>query len=215
MKTLKRWTTGIFSRVDWAVSQIENQEALINSALKESREAVAKAKVQMARVRQDGVRLEQALQTEEDSVSRWRKRAVQCGKSDEARALECLKRSKLAMAQSDRLAGRVQEHRQVEEQLAKDVAALEGRFSELLEKRNLLRVRQSRADAMTSIQACHSESGAEVDEIFERWEIRVTEKELGTEAVVSVDPLEESFSMAESEAELQDELQQLLGEQNS
>ena len=215
MKTIKRWTTGIFSRVDWAVSQIENQEALINSALKESREAVAKAKVQMARVRQDGVRLEKALQTEEDNVSRWQMRAVQCGKSDEARALECLKRSKLATVQRDRLAGRVQEHRQVEKQLAKDVAALEGRFAELLEKRNLLRVRQSRADAMTSIQACNSESGADVDEIFERWEIRVTEKELGTEAVVSVDPLEESFFMAESEAELQDELQQLLGEQNA
>ena len=213
MKTLKRWTTGIFSRVDWAVSQIENQEALINSALKESREAVARAKVQMGRVRQDGNRLQQALQAEESNVMRWRSRAGQVAGTDENRALECLRRSKLAEAQRDRLVSRVQEHRQIEQQLDRDVAALENRFKELLEKRNLLRVRQSRAEALTGIQEFSSESGSEVDEIFERWEVRVTEKELATESAVMVDFLEESFAAEESDAELRSELSELLAEQ--
>ncbi len=215
MKTIKRWTTGIFSRVDWAVNQIENQEALINGVLKESREAVAKAKVHMARVQQDGARLQQALLVEEENILRWRSRATQSAKTDEQRALECLKRSKLAVAQRDRLALRVKEHRQIEERLGKDVATLEGRLTECLEKRNLLRVRQSRAEALTSIQTCHAEAGSDVDDIFDRWEIRLTEKELATEAVGSVDSFEESFVVAESDAELRSELQQLLESQNA
>lgn len=213
MKTFKRWTTGIFSRVDWAVSQIENQEALINSALKDSREAVAKAKVQLGRVRQDGVRLQQKLQTEEENISRWRERATQIAKTDEQRALECLKRSKKAIQQRDQFQVRVKEHGQVEQQLAKDVAGMEERLAELTEKRNLMRTRQSRAEALTNIQACSSETGTEVDDIFDRWEMRVTEKELTTESTLSADSFEESFVVEETESELREELQQLLDQE--
>lgn len=213
MKTIKRWTTGIFSRVDWAVSQIENQEALINSALKESREAVARAKVQMGRVRQDGNKLRRRLQTEEENVSRWRERAVKTAAIDEARALECLQRCKRAEHQRDQLRQRVAEHEQVESQLAGDVCGMEERLAELVEKRNLMRTRQSRAEALSNIQTGSIETGSDVDDIFDRWEIRVTEKELTSECGINSDPLEESFADSESEAELREELQQLLGKQ--
>lgn len=213
MKTLKRWTTGIFSRVDWAVSQIENQEALINGTLKDSREAVAKAKVQMGRVRQDGAKLHQKLQKEEENIIRWRDRATQIAKTDEQRALECLKRSKKAEQQRNQLQTRVNEHNQVEQQLARDVGYMEERLAELVEKRNLMRTRQSRAEALTNIQACSSETGTEVDDIFDRWEMHITEKELMTECAISSDPLEESFVMEETESELREELQQLLEQQ--
>jgi len=213
MKTLKRWTTGIFSRVDWVVSQIENQEALINSALKDSREAVAKAKVQMGRVRQDGARLRQKLQTEEENIVRWRDRATQIAKTDEQRALECLKRSKKAEQQRFQLQARVKVHNQAEQQLAREVGCMEERLAELVEKRNLMRTRQSRAEALTNIQACSSEVSTEVDDIFDRWEMRVTEKELTTACAISSDPLEESFVIEETESELREELQRLLDQQ--
>ncbi|PLY00776.1 MAG: hypothetical protein C0622_08275 [Desulfuromonas sp.] len=213
MRTIKRWTTGIFSRVDWAVSQIENQEALINSALKESRETVAKAKVQMGRVRQDGEKLRQRLQSEEEGIVRWRERAIQVAKSDEQRALECLKRSKKAEQQRDQLLLRVKEHTQVEQQLAKDVGIMEERLTELMEKRNLMRTRQSRAEALNNIQTCSSVGNSDVDDIFDRWEMRVTEKELATECAIGTDPLEESFVSEETETELRDELRQLLNQQ--
>jgi phage shock protein A len=209
MKTIKRWTTGIFSRVDWAVSQIENQEALINSSLKESRAAVAKAKVQMGRVRQDGNKLRQRLQEEEQAVERWRERAVRIAKTDEPRAVECLRRCKQAEQKCIQLRQRVREHELVETQLAKDVGQMEEKLAELLEKRNLMRTRQSRAEALTNIQAGCSEASSELEEIFDRWEIRVTEKELTGECSIAEDPLEEAFVSDETEAELREELKQL------
>ncbi len=213
MKVVKRWTSGIFSRVDWAVSQIENQEALINSALRESRESVAKAKVQLGRVRQDGKKLRQRLQDQEQSAERWRERAVDSAKSDEQRAMECLRRSKQATQVSEQLRRRVNEHEQVESQLSKDIGAMEEKFAELVEKRNLMRTRQSRAEALTSIQSSCADTSSELDEIFDRWEIRVTEKELSGECGISTDPLEESFICAEDDAQLREELKQLTDEQ--
>ncbi len=209
MKTIKRWTSGIFSRVDWAVSQIENQEALINSSLKESREAVAKAKVQMGRVRQDGNKLRQRLQNEEQNVERWRERAVQTAKTDEQRAVESLRRCKRAEQIREQLKQRVSEHEQVEMQLSKDVASMEEKLAELMEKRNLMRTRQSRAEALTSIQTGCCDASSELEDIFDRWEIRVTEKELSGECSVTTDPLEESFISAENEEELREELKHL------
>ena len=213
MKTIKRWTTGIFSRVDWAVSQIENQEALINNALKESRAAVAKAKVQMGRVRQDGNKLRQRLREEEQAGERWRERAVKIAKTDESRAVECLRRCKRSEQQREQLRLRVSEHEQVEAQLAKDVGSMEEKLAELMEKRNLMRTRQSRAEAMTNIQAGCIDAGNELDEIFDRWEIRVTEKELTGDCAIVGDPLEDAFASDESEAELREELKQLIENQ--
>lgn len=209
MKVVKRWTSGIFSRVDWAVSQIENQEALINSALREARESVAKAKVQLGRVRQDGKKLRQRWQEEKQSAERWRDRALQSAKTDEQRAMECLRRSKWAQQTSEQMQQRGNEHDQIEMQLMKDVSNMEEKLAELVEKRNLMRTRQSRAEAATSIQSGCVDTGNELDEIFDRWEIRVTEKELSGECGLTGDPLEESFLSAEDDAQLREELKQL------
>ncbi len=214
MKLIKRWTSGIFSRVDWAVSQIENQEALINSALRESREAVARAKVQMGRVRQDGKKLRQRLQEEEQAVDRWRERAIQTAKSDEQRAMECLRRCKQAEQRTAQLRQRVKEHSQVETQLVKDVRAMEEKLAELTEKRNLMRTRQSRAEAMSNIQSSCIDTSGELDEIFDRWEVQVTERELHGECALDCDPLEEAFVCEEDEAQLRDELQRLTKQQD-
>ncbi len=168
MKVFKRWTSGVFSRVDWMVSQIENQEALINSALQESREAVARAKVQLGRVRQDGIKLRQRCQNEEQAVGTWRERAMQSAKADEQRAMECLRRSKGSEKLSGQLRQRVNEHEQVEAQLSKDVRSMEEKLAGLLEKRNLMRTRQSRAEALTSISGNCAAPSDELDEIFDR-----------------------------------------------
>ena len=96
MLLYKRLKMGIVSRIDWMVGQIENHEGLVNGVIIETRQALAKAKVQLARVREDGTRLRDRLATEADARQKWRDRARQCCNEDEKRALECLKRSKLA-----------------------------------------------------------------------------------------------------------------------
>lgn len=209
MKIIKRWTAGVTSRVDWMVSQVENQEALVNSALRDARQSAARAKVQLGRVQQDGQRLRQRLQKEELAVATWRDRAVQVNETDENKAMECLRRSKRAEQLAEQLKQRLTEHEQVEQQLAKDVGVMEEQLSALVEKRNLMRTRQSRAEAVKNIQGGADAFSTDLDDIFERWETRVTEKELIGSCSVEADSLEEAFVTQEEESSLREELKKI------
>ena len=212
MKILKRWTAGVTSRVDWMVSQVENQEALVNSALQEARQSAARAKVQLGRVKQDGQRLRQKLHDTERSVSSWRDRAIQTGQEDEDKAVECLRRSKRAELLAGQLQQRLVEHEQVEQQLGKDVRSMEEQLGALIEKRNLMRTRQSRAEAVKSIQGSTEALSTDLDTIFERWETRVTEKELAGACCIDTDSFEEAFASEEEASDLRAELSELIKE---
>ncbi len=212
MNIIKRWTAGVSSRVDWMVSQVENQEALVNSALREARQSAARAKVQLGRVQQDGNQLRQRLQNEEQSVTTWRDRAIQTKESDENKALECLRRSKRSEQLAGQLKQRLTEHVQVEQQLAKDVRTMEEQLQALAEKRNLMRTRQSRAEAVKTIQGNADRVSTDLDDIFERWETRVTEKEFAGACSIQFDTLEQDFVSQEEENALRDELKSLTGD---
>ncbi len=211
MNIIKRWTAGVTSRVDWMVSQVENQEALVNSALRDARQSAARAKVQLGRVQQDGQRLRQRLQKEELATTSWRERAIQTGKDDEKKAIECLRRSKRSEQLAEQLRQRLIEHEQVEQQLGKDVRAMEEQLNALAEKRNLMRTRQSRAEAVKTIQGGADALSTDLDDIFERWETRVTEQELVGSCSLQIDPLEDDFVSQEEESALREELQKITG----
>lgn len=211
MNIFKRWTASVSSRVDWMVSQVENQEALVNSALKEARQSAARAKVQLGRVRRDGEVLRSKHRETEQAVIVWRERAVKANATDEAKALECLRRSKRAEQQQEQVRRRLDEHEQIEQQLAKDVNSMEEQLAALVEKRNLMRTRQSRAEAVQSIQGGSESLATDLDDIFERWETRVTEKEIAGACSVTTDSFEESFATSEEDDSLRAELAQLTG----
>jgi len=166
----KRWTVGVASGVDRMVGRIENQEALVNAAVKDLQRSGARAKVQLARVRQDGINLRHELADAEESEKQWRERARRTADSDEDRAIECLRRAKAENRKVAALRRRLDVHATVEEQLRKDTRKVETHLSELKEKRNLMRTRQSRADALSSVTDFGAPLGMEVEEIFDRWE---------------------------------------------
>ena len=208
MARFKRWTRGVVSSIDEFVVQIENHEAQVTSALRELEQAVARAKVQLQRVERDGKALEQSVTEERESVVRWRDRALR--EPEEERALECLRRHKRAEIRARELERRLLEHQRVEQQLRRDVRTLEIRLGELREQRNLMRTRQSRADAFEVAQGSFGSGALELGDVFERWETRVTESEVASGCLTaSLDSFEDSFVDAEEEAALKLELRAL------
>lgn len=209
MYFFKRWTSALVSRVDWMAAQVENQEALVNSAIREAQQATAKAKVQLARVHGDGNKLRNRLEEEQQAEQRWRDRARSCAEEDEAKALECLRRSKQAGKQAGQLKGRIEEHQRVEHQLQADVQTLQERLAELVEKRNLMRTRESRASAMKTVSEVMVPMNDGLDDIFERWDTRITEAEIISSCCEQSDPLDSDFVTAEEEDALRAELEEL------
>lgn len=210
MTRIKRWTAAFASRIDRLASQVENHEALVESAIHEVNRAAARAKVQLARVRQDGSRLRNRLAELQQAEAMWRDRARRSASDDEGVALECLHRSRAARRQAADIERRIAEHEEAERQLAGDVATVEQRLSSLTEQRNVMRTRQSRAEALSAIRSATSSCADEVGELFYRWEMRVTEAELAGSCVAAHDPLEASFASDEEKAELRAELAELM-----
>lgn len=209
MKLIKRWSTALTSRVDWMVTQVENQEALVDSAIRDAQKAAARAKVQLGRVRSDGQKLKARHDEEMQAASKWKDRARQCADKDEQKAMECLRRNKRSIALTAQLQARLQEHQRVEQQLTKDVQTIQDSLSGLMEKRNLMRSRQSRAEAVSSISAVTAPIQNDLEDIFERWETRITETEIAGDCNLQGDILEDSFSSTEEDEDLRAELEEL------
>jgi len=204
----KRFTSGFLSSIDGFIAQVENHEALATSALRELEQGVGRSKVQLARVGRDGAALRQALAEEREASVRWRERAKR--ETEEARALECLRRAKRSDARSLELSTQATEHERIEEQLKRDVQTLEVRVVELRQQRNTMRTRQSRAEALVIVGGSGGANSGEIGDIFERWEERVAESEVHSGCVnVSADTLDEELTSAEDEAALKRELEAL------
>ena len=212
MQRIRLWTAGLLSRVDWMVAQVENHEAIAQSAIREVQQSAARAKVQLARVRRDGGGLREQLAEAREAAVTWRERARRIAAEDEDSAVECLRRSKTAERRATRLTQRLADHERVEKQLARDVQAVEQRLSTLKEQRNLLRTRQARAEALSSVARASQPLSTEVGEVFERWETRVMERELEGECAVSDDgdDFEDGFTSEEERRALRAELDDLL-----
>jgi phage shock protein A len=213
MSRWRHWSAGLISRVDWMVSMVENHEALADSAIRDLQRHAARAKVQMGRVRADGRNLRERLEQEREAAKVWSERARRLGREDEDRAIACLSRSKLAARREAELEQRLAEHERIEAQLGGDLRRVEERLTALRSQRYLMRTRQSRADALAAVGDCPA--GQDLDDIFDRWDARITERELvaGCGDVAQGaddDSLDFELSRQEVDASLREELAALL-----
>lgn len=214
MRYLKRWTSGVFSRIDSFVAQVENHEALANEALKKLQQTTARAQVQLKRVREDGQRLQLQCAEQREQALRWRQRAKR-SVADDTRAMECLRREKAAQRAVDELERRLQEHERIEQQLIADVRSLDTRLATLKEQRNLMRTRQSRAEAMGFAQGDAVQLTGDIDDMFDRWEVRITQAEsAGGVGLSTQDTFEGEYATKEEQEELRRELDEMRREEH-
>jgi phage shock protein A len=210
MKTIRRWTTSLVTSFDSMISQVENHEALVNASIKEVQQAGARAKVQIGRVRQDGQQMRKRLLELRAQDEQWGERALRTATLDEQKALQCMKRKKRIEREISDLETQLVEHTRLEKQLSADLVLIDDKLIRLRQQRNLLRTRQSRAEALKTLQQDDSGIISEIDDIFERWEVKVAEYEATSSSTPFVaDELEHEFAGDEEKDDLKQALQEL------
>lgn len=210
MSLIRRISASITSSVDRAVSKVENHDAIINAALRDTQHAAARSRVRLERVRKDGNALKARRNELELAITRWSGRARSVASSDEAKAIECLRRRKECQAQLEHLETSIEKHDELEARIAEQVKKIEARIGEVTHQRNMMRSRQSVADAMRAIHSIEGVSYGEIEDTFDRWEINLGETEILTGANAAVDPLDSAFLAEEDAADLRAELEELL-----
>lgn len=210
MSLIRRISTSITSSVDRAVSKVENHDAIINAALRDTQQAAARSRVRLERVRKDGHNLKTRRANLQQAVMRWSDRAKSVASSDETKALECLRRRKECELQLRQLEDAIDKHDELETRIGEQVKKIEARVGEVAQQRNMMRSRQSVADAMRTINNIEGVSYGEIEDTFDRWEINLGETEIFMGASSNTDRLETEFLAEEDTAELRAELEVLL-----
>jgi phage shock protein A len=211
MNRMERWTMSVTSWVDGVLAQVENHEAAVSSAIGRVRQATARARVQLKRVERDQQAMRDTLLEEEKAIDAWRRRAKAA--DDETVALECLRRHKAAERRVLRLRQRLGEHERSHKELSDGIRILNGRLSELTERKNLMRTRQSRAQASHGMASTTGPIG-DLEDVFERWEARVGEIEIASDCAEPVDLFEAEIEAVEDSASLRLELEELRAERS-
>jgi len=210
MSLIRRISATLTSSVDRAVSKVENHDAIVNAALRDTQQAAARSRVRLERVRKDGHALKNRYQSLQLAETRWTERARKLATSDEAKALECLRRRKECVTQLRNLKDSIEKHEELEARIAAQVKKIEARIGEVAHQRNMMRSRQSVAEAMRAIHNIEGVSYGEVEETFDRWEINLGETEILLGASSASDPLESEFLAEEDTEALRAELDELM-----
>ena len=211
MKAIRRLTTSIVTSFESMISQVENHEALVESAIREVKETAARAQGQIVRVRKDGAAMKNRITELQQQITLWGDRAAKAATLDRQKAIECLRRRKRLEQEHADLSKQVVEHAKLERQLADDLGVIEEKLSRLKVQRNLLRTRQTRAEALGTLHQDDSRIISELDDVFDRWESKVSEYEyLANCGGTQKDEIEEQFTREESNEELSHELDELL-----
>lgn len=212
MQLIKRWASTVSASFESIVSQLENHESLVGAALKEMLQAEARAKVQVNRVAQDGQAMQRRIAELTELEQVWQDRAVNTHSEDKEAALECMRRRAYVKGEREQLTRQLLEQSQMEKQLRQDLQHLHQRIDELKRKKNVLSARESRAQAIKAGQLGDIGIIAEIDDILDRWEIRIGENE-GYRP--TVDTFEAGFKSEEERIALQMALDELLASQNT
>ena len=209
MSLIKRIYTTVSAQIDGVVSEIENHDAVIESAIRDNQRSLARAKVRLNRLQADGRRLRQRLDRLRSAERQWSSRAKTNAEGDEQIALKCLQKRRSCRQKITGIEDALVEHEAAENRLSRDISTLEKRLHEINQQRNLMRTRESAAEAMRTFNAIKSCSGLNIDDTFEKWETRVMEAELASGDTRSTDDLEERFIEEEGIEELKLELDAL------
>lgn len=204
MSLIKRLTLAVSSRVEQLVGEIENHDAVVEAGIRECRRLYARAAVRHTRMRAEGERLCARRDGLKREAVAWRERARTT--ADEEQALECLRRARQAAEQAQSLDQACARHAALEQRLAEEIARLRQRVADLEHRRQLMRSRAVTADAASRIRDTEDGTRLDLDEVFERWEVKVTEAEIESDAAPPTDAFAAGFTAEEERAALRAEL---------
>ena len=218
MSILKRFVTTVHASVDRTLAGIENHEAVVDAALTESRQALARAKVRLARLEKDGMEQRNCVTELVTEIEIWNERARSVATADREKALACIQRRRLCEQALHSAKAQMHEHGKIIKRVRDSISESSGRVQTLQAQRNQMRSREAAAHAGQIVHKLDGRVGDDVEAAIERWEVSVGQAELMTDRyplTERYDELAEHFISEEENNLLETELEMLLNEEGN
>lgn len=134
----------------------------------------------------------------------WEERAKRVASQDATKALECVRRRQRYLAQAGKIEEQAIAHIKLERQLNADLGVVQEKLSTLRQQRNIMRTRESRAEALRVVHSIDSSTIGEIDDIFDRWEARISACEAHVDSAIpsETDDLSIQYTLKEETEEL-------------
>jgi phage shock protein A len=192
MRLFHRLQQTLSIQVGSLLDQVENQEAVVVATIGEVERGSSRVRVHRKGCERRIDDLERAIAQHESDARLWRDRARRL-KEDREKALECLRRVRVAEALAATAREQVDKQRALLESLREDERAIEGQLGELRRRRAQLSSREARTDAQAGVADL-----GDINGVFDRWEARIEGREVVAE---SRTPGKDSFARKLSEEE--------------
>ena len=218
MSGIKRTLRSIFYRVDQVVGEMENHDALIEAAIREQQKKLSAARLECNRIIKQSEKTRGQVRELTARRDKWQARAINEAPNDEERALACLQQRENLDEQIIRLRQMDSQYESANQKLREDIRRAETELVALKQKHQLMRARQSTADALGKFGDVGETRLDEVESSFDRWELKISQGELNAnESFIDsdADGLECVYVKEESQAELKIKLKALLESENS
>lgn len=213
MSIIKRITASVSASLEQAVGAMENHDAIIESALRDGRDAAARLKLQVRQIREQRQRDETRQDTLEQEAGRWEARAAATAEADRQRAIECLRRRDQARRELAGLRAAVEQSREQERNTERELDALTRRLQAMEARRRELNGRQLGTKGRAAIDLTGLDAGEDVRRAFDRWELDISRAEMATGQTPAVaeprDALQDAFERDEEAQRLNAELERL------
>lgn len=213
MSLFKRLSVSFRSHLDEAVTRIENHDAVIDAALQESRDAIARLKLQQSRLNKKVETIDTQLETLHSDEQSWVRRAKSLAKSDEAQAVVCLERRDRCIEQIKQLQQQREQCNEMTFRLANNLLKLEQKLIGDEQRLQEFRGRDLSAKAEHAIQDVICSDSINLEQTFDRWELAITRQEMqqqGVDPAAGIDTLEERFQREERAAAHKAELKSMM-----
>ncbi len=201
MNLFKRLSVSVRSQLDEAVSRLENHDSVIDAALQESREAIARLKLQQSRINRKIMAIDTELDKAQQDEQDWVRRAKSLAQSDEAQALNCLERRDRCRQQVEQLRNQREQSAEMAYRLGQQLSKLEQKLIDDEQRLQEFRGRDLSAKAEHAMHEVMGSESTNLDQAFDRWELDITRNELSQEAVNPMasdyDSLEQHFQREE------------------
>lgn len=211
MNLLKRIAVTVHSGIERSVSSMENHQALVDAALKESRDVLVSAKVRLSKLETDIENQQNRITELAKEIELWGDRAAACAVAERERALSCLRRKKSREQDLEMAKAQLAKQKIFSQRAHKSINETANRVNVLHHQRNQMRSRQTIAEAGKKVATLDDRFFHGVDVVLENWEIKVSQTEAWCEdqCFAGSDELEESFLLSEEREALEHELDQL------
>ncbi len=216
MNIFKRIVTTVHSGVDRTVASMENHEAIVDAALKESREALMRAKIRLTRLEKDGKKQQDRSTELASEIELWADRARSSAEHDRQKAIACLQRKQQREKELLKAREQLAEHERIVKRVRGSIEESANRVEALQHQRNHMRSREAAAQAGSIVHNLDGRMGDDVENAIERWEVKVGQSEIMNDSYLAAhtpdDDLATEFNTAEENLRLEAELDELLNQ---